>query len=567
MSVIKSLHEVEDDGEPLAPNNRATPSWSSYSYLFPDPADAQDVGCFTGTDEMGTIERLKAFEKAFHPGNYTFAPLGQTFDLPAAYTYFGQFVNHDISAPKGGLLLSPQDRPPGIIGAADLLGIGKLGRAKDVDTILQHFVNQHAQPLSLASLYSDGPNSDDQEVRALYTPDGSFRLVKAYRLPPDILAERTKLGALTKYPADALDIPRAPDIPRDVQLPLIADRRNDGNLILSQLHLAFLIFHNKAVEVLKAKGTKAEHVFEKARELVTLHYHWLILNDFLPALLSKTVLVGPLSEWNPRKMPLRTVPMEFTTAAFRFGHSMVGRSYDFNANFGRGGVIAHEATLSDLLNFTSKGGMGDPQGRIPQLPDHWVIDWDRLTRTQPPGDTGGATGQAERIDLDFAPEMFNLSAGPQTDEHNSIFLRNLLRGFHRRIPFGQQLAKACGVPVLSPKDLSAAMPSKAAPSGDHPADVASALGILDQTPAWVYFLCEAKLQRDGEEGGTRIGTTASHIIADTIVSLMRGQSSAVLSNGGKAWHPRDSLLKAPSDKPLDNLRSFLLFASNGTWST
>jgi hypothetical protein len=559
MSVIKSLHETEDEVAPTAPNDRSARWWSHYSYLFPGLADANDAGRFTGTDDAGTIERLKAFEKAFHPG--LFATPAHTFDLPAAYTYFGQFVNHDISAPKGGRLRSPQDRPPGIIGAADLLGIGKLGRAKDVETILQHFVNQHAHPLSLASLYGDGPGSDDEEIRDLYEPDGSFRLGKVYPLPIDILDDLTKRAKAVIHDTNAFDILR------EGQTPLIADRRNDGNLILSQLHLAFLLFHNKAVKALKAKGTKAEDVFDKARQLVTVHYHWLILNDFLPALLSKTVLARPLSEWQPRKMTLGKVPMEFTTAAFRFGHSMVGRSYDFNANFGRGGVIALEATLLDLLAFTSKGGMGGPQGGNPQLPDHWVIDWDRLTRTQPPGDTGGATGQAERIDLDFAPEMLNAATNSQIPEHNSIFLRNLLRGFHRRIPFGQELAKACGVPVLSPKDLSAAMPTQAAPSGVYPADVASALGILDQTPAWLYFLCEAKLQLDGEEGGTRVGPTASQIIADTIVSLMREQSSPVLRNGGAVWHPRDSLLQDQSGKPLDSLRAFLLFSKNGQQST
>jgi hypothetical protein len=558
MCAIQTSHYLEDGGEAPKTGNRNASSQSSYSYLFFDLANAPDAGCFTGTDDDGTIQRLKDFEEACRPGNPHFAPPALTFNVPAAYTYFGQFLNHDISAPVGGLLRPPGTQPAfGIVGTVDPDGLGKGWRATDVPTILLHFANEHPRPLTLASLYGDGPDSDDKEVQALYNSDGSFHLAKAFRVPPAILAESTKLGAATVYPVDALDIPR------NGRLPLIADRRNDGNLILSQLHLAFLIFHNKAVEALQAKGTKAEDVFDKARQLVTLHYHWLILNDFLPALLSETVLKRPLSEWKARKIPARTVPMEFTTAAFRFGHSMVGRSYDFNANFGRGGALEKKALLQQLLNLTSDRKMDDERGRIPQLPDHWVIDWERLTRTQPLGDADEASGQAERIDLDFAPEMLNDAGRAGIPQHGSIFFRNLLRGFHRRIPFGQKLAQACGVPVLSPEKVEAALLKGQASGSNSPAKVAKKLGILEETPAWLYFLCEAQLLEDG----TRVGPTASQIIADTIVSLMLEQSSPVLRNGGAVWHPRDSLLQDQSGKPLDSLRAFLLFSKNGQQST
>ena len=559
MCAIQISHDLEGGTDTPAPGLGAEGSRSAFSYLFPGLADAPDAGRFTGTDDEGTIRRLKDFEKACRLGNPLFAPPALTFDLPAAYTYFGQFLNHDISAPVGGLLQNPDDVPPlGIVGTVDLPGLGKDWRA-DVATILRHFVNEQARPLTLASLYGDGPGSDDDEITALYEPDGSFCLAKAYRVPIDILGESTKRPQAAIHAKDAHDIPRAG------RRPLIADRRNDGNLILSQLHLAFMMFHNKALKAFWARnlqGTTAD-IFAQARQLVTRHYHWLILNDFLPALLSKTVLAKPLSEWKPRPLPPGTVPMEFSTAAFRFGHSMVGRSYDFNANFGRGGALEHEATLLQLLTFTSDRKMGDAQGRVPQLPDHWVIDWDRLTSTQPPSDAEEASGQAERIDLDFAPDMLNEAGDARITEHGSIFFRNLLRGFHRRIPFGQKLAQACGVPVLAPEQIKDAMPQRQSPSGTSPAKAAHDLRILDETPAWLYFLCEAQVL----EGGTRVGPTASQIIADTIVSLMQEQSSSVLPNGGGAWHPRDSLLKAPSDTPLDSLRSFLLFASHGPQSS
>ena len=83
---------------------------------------------------------------------------------------------------------------------------------------------------------------------------------------------------------------------------------------------------------------------------------------------------------------------------------------------------------------------------------------------------------------------------------------------------------------------------------------------MEETPAWLYFLCEAQVI----EGGSRVGPTASRIIADTIVSLMGHDPSSVLRHKGGGWHPRDSLLKDHSGQPLDTIRRFLLFASDHT---
>src|SRR5207249_4993939 len=64
---------------------------------------------------------------------------------------------------------------------------------------------------------------------------------------------------------------------------LIGDPRNDENVIVGQLHLLFLRFHNKVVEQLKAGGTMldGDHLFEEAQRLVRWHYQWVVVNDFL----------------------------------------------------------------------------------------------------------------------------------------------------------------------------------------------------------------------------------------------------------------------------------------------
>lgn len=539
MTLITSSHDLQDTPAPAG-------SRSTYAYLFPDLADAPEAGRFQGTDDAGTLQRLKDFERACHlPPTET---PGLTIDLPAAYTYFCQFLNHDISAPVGSVASNLANLPPvGIIGSADPIGLNKDWRA-DVATILSHIVNEQARPMTLGSLYGDGPS--DPESAELY--DGAAFRLGLTSVTGDQTFNDSKIRADLIVHASG-----APDIPRQEGLPLIADRRNDGNLILCQLHLAFMLFHNKAVTALTAT-TSPDQVFDKARALVTLHYHWLILNDVLPAILSRTVLGKPLSDWQPRPMPKGAVPMEFTTAAFRFGHSMVGRSYDYNANFGRGSLTAPQgATLGQLFAFTSKGKMGDEAGPHRQLPDHWVIDWDRMTDPA----EGDVTGRAERIDLDFAPEMLNVAGNANILEQGSILFRNLLRGFHRRMPFGQKLAEACGVALLPRDALRAAMPQHRSADDDtfpNPNAAAEALGLLEETPAWLYFLCEAQVLEDGR----RVGPTASQIIADTIVGLMQGDPASLLAQASP-WHPTQSLLKDTKDQPITSLRRFLMFATEG----
>lgn len=558
MSLVKSSHDLRLAPESPRPGGMAwagsarAPAGSRYCYLFPDLAADPAAGCFAGGDESETVRRLGAFEEAARLP--AMPPPALTLPLPAAYTYFGQFLNHDISAPLGGPLApSPAGATAGVIGTSDPFG-NPGTRRLDPAGILALMGNQHEAPLTLSSLYADGPRSPDPEVAALYDPDGKrFRLART--APPDM----DRIRRIGLDPALIHRDRDAPDIPRAGRIPLIADRRNDGNLILSQLHLALMRAHNRAVAVLEPDHPQAADCFAAARRLLTLHYQWLVLHDFLPRLLSPRILGGPLADRPRRPLPPGAVPLEFTTAAFRFGHSMVGRRYDYNANFGQGGHIdPRGASLMDLFAFTSQGGMGGSAATPGQLPDHWVIDWPRLTH---PPTAGAATphGGAERIDLDFAPDMLNVAGEAALPEHGSILYRNLMRGFHRRIPFGQRLAEACGIPPLSPDRIRAALPRHLSPNGTDPTPAAAAerLGLVAQTPAWLYFLCEA----DAIEDGQRVGPTASAIIADTITALLRTDGS-LLSGAEREWHPAQSPLRTATGQPLDSIGTLLLWATD-----
>ena len=138
--------------------------------------------------------------------------------------------------------------------------------------------------------------------------------------------------------------------------------------------------------------------------------------------------------------------------------------------------------------------------------------------------------------------------------------RNLLRGFHRRMPFGQKLADEYRVPRLSPEQVLSAIPKATAGTEDYAnaRNAAQALGFLQETPAWLYLLCESQVLEDAE----RLGPTASHIIGDTLVGLMAHNPDSVLRQEDGRWHPHDSLLKDGPGKGLVSIREFLCFATS-----
>src|SRR5207247_1136467 len=74
------------------------------------------------------------------------------------------------------------------------------------------------------------------------------------------------------------------DLKRELDAPftaLIGDRRNDSNLIVSQLHLAFLRAHNALVE-----GNSVPD----AQKLLRQHFQWLVIHDYLPKVVDNDVL-------------------------------------------------------------------------------------------------------------------------------------------------------------------------------------------------------------------------------------------------------------------------------------
>ncbi len=275
------------------------------------------------------------------------------------------------------------------------------------------------------------------------------------------------------------------DLPRNRQgTALIGDPRNDENLIVSQLQLAFLKLHNAVVDHLRAQGVKPHKVFQEAQRLVRWHYQWIIVHEFLPLLIGPhlvdEILRGGLRYYQPGTNPF--IPVEFSVAAYRFGHSQVRAVYQINGRTTK--------ALFELPFFA------------PIQPDQ-VIDWSNLFHV-----SSKKPQFSRRIDARLARTLLELRppiVPPGTPAaQRSLAVRNLKRGASFSLPAGQTVAKAMGVRPLSDEELGLA--GLDLPGG----------GFDGAAPLWYYILKEAEVQA----GGETLGQVGGRIVGEVLLGLL-----------------------------------------------
>ena len=231
-----------------------------------------------------------------------------------------------------------------------------------------------------------------------------------------------------------------------------------------------------------------------------------------------------------------TMPVEFSVAAFRMGHSMIRSAYDWNAEFpGRSG------SLFFLFDFSgTSGGLG---GDEQALPSNWIADWRRLYSfasigrrdLSPPR---GAGNRARRIDTRLAPDLSDLppgSFGGSFDEFGTLVsnlaFRNLTRATMLKLASGQQMAqllRSKGVPVKT-------LTRRQVLGGDGSGAVLDALTAAERdtfaasTPLWFYVLREAELN-DG-----RLTGVGARIVAETFHRAMEGSRHSIVRDPD--WRP------------------------------
>lgn len=256
------------------------------------------------------------------------------------------------------------------------------------------------------------------------------------------------------------------------------------------------------------------------------------------------------------------MPIEYSVAAFRFGHSMVRAVYDFNELFGR---IREDSPFNDIGSFDNMFGFtanGQFSGRGNTLPGNWMIDWDRFVHK---GD-GDPNRFARRIDANLAFPLKDLrnEAVNEQDARIKALLRhlahrNLLRGYVLDLPSGQSVASKMGIEPLTPDELTqgSVVAQTALQANDNL--------LLNNTPLWYYILKESEVR----ENGQFLGAVGSEMVAETMISMLAHDNRSYLNDGtpydggpvqtGASWSPADGV-KFADGRPITTIGDLLEFA-------
>ena len=284
---------------------------------------------------------------------------------------------------------------------------------------------------------------------------------------------------------------------------LIADPRNDENLIVAQTHLAMIHFHNRVLDKLPASVPDTQR-FTRARKKVSLHYQWLIRHDFLPRICSASVIndvfTGGRKLVEPGASPdsVPKMPVEFSVAAFRLGHSMVRPTYNWNRIFsGSGGLLDY------MFQFSAVGGN---LGSEIRLITSWIADFRRMydfgAGGHPELAPASNVNRARRIDTRITVPLGNLPPStfggansiPFDDRRRNLAFRNLTRGAMVKLASGQQMAaklNSLGVSVTPLTKAEILGGNGGAELDELTASEKDALAA--NTPLWFYILREAEL--------------------------------------------------------------------------
>jgi Animal haem peroxidase len=377
--------------------------------------------------------------------------------IPAGYPIFGQLIAHNITADR---------------------------------SLLQHHANLG-------------------EIRNFRTP--SLNLESFYSAGPSGSPYLYDVNDPAKFLLGINDAGQPNDLPRNAQgVALIGDPRDDVHLLISQLHMVFLNFHNAIVDHLRADGVAAADTFGEAQRLTRWHYQWIVVHEFLPLLVGDAVLNDVLDGGRRYYLPegRSYIPVEFSDAAYRAGHSQIRSEYQVNDQ-ARGQVFPDFA-----------GGHSVPQAQV--IDWRYFFDLDAGHPQRPlslrhmaagsltPGslsltayDPGSLPQPSKRIEarlahtlIDLPPRVVGTVTSP---EEASLAYRDLQRARSLDLPSGEAVARLMGIEPLTAEEVGL-----------------QALGWYGDTPLWYYVLREGDIRT----GGVRLGEMGGRIVAEVLIGLL-----------------------------------------------
>ncbi|HEY3912121.1 MAG TPA: peroxidase family protein [Stellaceae bacterium] len=501
---------------------------------------------------------------------------------PAGYTFFGQFIDHDVTRTTAALSalgeLNQQARSNALVRA-------KLAAAG----VSQDQLNQAiADAGTLGSPLS--ANTAKLDLDSVYgVPD--FAALSAISAPWFEQQNGAYTGRFAQREVKAPTSPAAPtlidgfDYPRGAAgTAEIPDPRNSEHKLISQIQNLFELAHNDCVDraLAATQGPSQQQIgaaFDACHQKVLWTYQAIVATDFLPPISAEATLdrvaPGTLHAYDRGARPLSTlpgpadvhtflynckpglgdaamirIPHEFAVAAFRLGHSLVRDDYVLHAPVRDAG--------GDLLTGQNRpifAAAGQPQtvgliGDNPLQPGD-VIDWSYFF------DSSGESAQASRpLDTMISDTLFRLpiaalppgagADGKDTPSERNLPRRNILRASEPTsqltgavgLATGEEVERYAQRRIKGLDDATAAvrnlLGARLSSAGFDP----RALG--SRTPLWLFVLAEA----EATQGGQRLGELGSHIVDEFLLGSLRCDEASVLyatTSELQGWGPTETI--------------------------
>lgn len=381
-------------------------------------------------------------------------------EAPAGMTFFGQFVDHDVT-----------------LDATSALG-SRISPAS--------ILNVRTPALDLDCVYGAGPEASPH----LYgTGDTANFLLYGNAKNPHDLARTVGHGTA-----------------------MIGDPRNDENKIISQIQANFVALHNilmarcLADPDFHAEIRGCAHmgmseddwsmnvpdramVFEEVRRFIRMHYQWVVWNELLPGFVDQACLDEARNkDLFGADAPI--MPVEFSGAAYRFGHATAQADYRLRDS------DAAQASMMDILGF----GQRDD---VVEMAHFFDIDGKAAQRARPVGTTLGKPLTAlpfihEKVHLRDIDHELTLA------QSQNLPLRNMLRDrYTYQLTNGEKM-----------RDWMRSELHLNAPDVEiHPHLKKNG---ITKTPLWLYCLQEAE-----QCGGGKLTGVGGAIVASVFARLLR----------------------------------------------
>lgn len=262
----------------------------------------------------------------------------------------------------------------------------------------------------------------------------------------------------------------------DEDLFLAGDVRANENVELTAIHTLFVREHNRIAAAIAAShpGTTDEQIYQQTRRIVTAEVQVITYREFLPALLGPNAL-RRYNGYNPNVNP--GIATEFSTAAYRIGHTLINDDVEFLDN--DGGEIREGMPLAFVFFNPEPIKETGPDSLLKYL----------------------ATDNAQEVDTQLVDGLRDFLFGPPGAGGLDLASLNIQRGRDHGLADYNSVRAAYGLPAVAGFAQITSDPGLQA-------GLVSLYGDVKSLDLWVAGLAEDHLP------GSSVGATFARIIAD-----------------------------------------------------